>query len=71
MPRTLLVIIIRDVPLRQTRLPLAVLREDELHRGGVHAVAERGDAAEVGNAEESVELVLLDRMVTANEVSFA
>ena len=40
-----------------------LLRDDELHGSCVHAVTERGDDTEVGDAEQGVELVLLDRLV--------
>ena len=48
------------------RLLRAVLRENELHRRGVHAVAEGRDDAEVGDAQEGVELVFLDCLVAVD-----
>ena len=49
----------------ERRLLRAVLRDHELHRRRVHAVAQRRDDAEVRDAEQRVELVLLDRLVAA------
>ena len=50
------------------------LRDDELHRCGVHPVTERGDEGKVSNGQEGVELVFLDGLVIVmdgNEVQRA
>jgi hypothetical protein len=42
-----------------------VLRDNELHAGRVHPVAERRDNGQIGNAEEGVEFIFLQGLVTA------
>lgn len=46
-----------------------LLADDILHARRVHAIAQRGDEREVRDAEQRVELVLLDDLVAARTYS--
>ena len=46
----------------------ALLRDHELHRSRVHTIAERRDHTKVGDRQERIELVLLDRLVAVPNV---
>ena len=41
----------------------AFLRNDKLHRGGVHPIAQRCDHAQIRNRKKRVEFVLFERLV--------
>lgn len=45
-------------------LPRVVLRDNELHARRVHAVSEGSDHRKVGHAQQGVEFILLERLMT-------